>query len=91
MKLNWFSRHFIYFNSLAPKSQGGGDFSLASVKFKDQVKKDFGSYDGLIAAFNAETLQVPGKVICSARQASLLTLRCDSLGMGLPQIGRAHV
>ncbi|KAK4703570.1 superoxide dismutase, Fe-Mn family, partial [Phenoliferia sp. Uapishka_3] len=51
--------HFIYFNSLAPVSSGGGDTSKASPEFAAQVYKDFGSFDNLIAALNTEVLAVP--------------------------------
>ncbi|KAK4699181.1 superoxide dismutase, Fe-Mn family, partial [Phenoliferia sp. Uapishka_3] len=51
--------HFIYFNSLAPISYGGGDTSKASPAFASQVKEDFGSFDNLIASLDAEVLAVP--------------------------------
>ncbi|KAL8292631.1 hypothetical protein RQP46_001243 [Phenoliferia psychrophenolica] len=51
--------HMIYFNSLAPVSEGGGDVTRASPSFAAQVTKDFGSFPKLIAALNAETLLVP--------------------------------
>ncbi|KAK4700627.1 superoxide dismutase, Fe-Mn family, partial [Phenoliferia sp. Uapishka_3] len=51
--------HIIYFNSLAPTSMGGGNFSLASKNFTTQVTKDFGSYANMIESLNDETAMVP--------------------------------
>ncbi|KAK4699735.1 superoxide dismutase, Fe-Mn family, partial [Phenoliferia sp. Uapishka_3] len=69
--------HFIYFNSLAPVSSGGGDTSKASPEFAAQVKKDFGSFDNLIAALNTEVLAVPasgwGHLAFDTQVGSLIT------------------
>ncbi|KAK4699622.1 superoxide dismutase, Fe-Mn family, partial [Phenoliferia sp. Uapishka_3] len=51
--------HIIYFNSLAPTSTGGGNYSLASTSFSTQVTKDFGSYASMISALNSQTALVP--------------------------------
>ncbi|KAK4701512.1 superoxide dismutase, Fe-Mn family, partial [Phenoliferia sp. Uapishka_3] len=65
--------HFIYFNSLAPVSSGGGDTSKASPEFAAQVRKDFGSFDNLIAALDTEVLAVPEEF--GSRQAADLSPR----------------
>jgi superoxide dismutase len=59
LTFNYLSSHIIYFNSLAPVSQGGGDTSKASPAFAAQVTKDFGSFDNLQKIFLQKTATVP--------------------------------
>ncbi|KAJ8296027.1 Superoxide dismutase [Mn], mitochondrial [Rhodotorula toruloides] len=51
--------HTLFWENLAPQSQGGGQFP-SSGKLHDQVQQDFGGLDGLKKAVNAAALGIQG-------------------------------
>ncbi len=50
--------HKIFWESLAPKDQGGG--SPPTGKFAEAIKKDFGSFENLIDKLSAKSIAVQG-------------------------------
>jgi len=52
--------HFLYWYNLAPISQGGGKLPIKGSPLYNQVIKDWGSFDNMIAYFKNKTAEIKG-------------------------------
>ena len=68
--------HTFFWETLAPKKNGGGDRPSESGAFAKEVKKTWGSFDNLIKDFNTRTAGVQGSGwgwICWDKEMNTLT------------------
>ena len=52
--------HTFFWESLAPKNQGGGERPDEGTLIGKKIKESFGSFDNFVAQFNAQTAAIQG-------------------------------